>query len=314
MDLQGRVCLVTGGTAGIGYAAATELARRGGIVVLVGRSAERCEAAARSIQERTGNQRVEGLAADLSSQAEVRRLVGAFKARHDRLHVLVNNAGALYELRTESVDGIEMTLALNHLAPFLLTNLLLDMLRASAPSRIVNVSSDSHEMVKGFDFEDPQARGKQAGQPRYGRSRAASALWTFLLPRGHPALLQYARTKLANLLFTRELARRLKGTGVSVYAMHPGFVASSFSTGNGAYGWFMRLWTRLFAITAEEGASTVVHLAASPEVKGESGGYFVKERPATPSAAALDDHAATRLWELSEELTGLGQTDLDGNP
>ena len=302
-SMAGKTCMVTGATAGIGAFAARELARRGAAVVIVGRSKERCEAAAEAIRRETGNASVEFLQADLSSQAEIRRLAAEFLARHRRLDVLINNAGALFELRRESADGIELTFALNHLGYFLLTNLLLDALKASAPSRIVNVSSDAHRLVRrAFDLDDPQARMRH---PRYGRSKAASLLWTCLAPPWHPAFMQYAQTKLANLLFTYELARRLERTGVTVNALHPGFVASNFTAGNGVYGWFMRIWARLLAISVEQGAHTIIHLATSPEVEGVNGKYFVKQKPAESSPASRDAAAARRLWQLSEKMTGL---------
>jgi NAD(P)-dependent dehydrogenase (short-subunit alcohol dehydrogenase family) len=263
--MAGKTCLVTGATGGIGLVTARELARRGATVVLVGRSPERCEVSAAAIRQETGNPTVEFVAADLSSQAEVRRLARAFRERHPRLHVLVNNAGALFAYREESADGIEKTLALNHLAPFLLTNLLLDTLTASAPARVVTVSSHAHAMVDRFDFDDPQARRG------YGRSAAGNALYTLFAPMRHPALLQYARTKLANLLFTYELARRLAGTGVTANALDPGFVATNFMAGNGTLGRFMRLWSRLFGVSPEEGAKRSVSLATSAVVAGVTG-------------------------------------------
>jgi NAD(P)-dependent dehydrogenase (short-subunit alcohol dehydrogenase family) len=285
-SMGGKTCLVTGATAGIGEVTARELARRGACVVLVGRSQQRCEATAEAIRRETGNPSVEYLRADLSSQAEVRRLAREFLAQHNRLDVLVNNAGALFAQRRESVDGIEMTLALNHLAYFLLTNLLLDTLKASAPARIVNVSSHAHEMVRAFDFDNPQARG--GGLLGYGQSKVGSLLFTLFAPTRHPALLQYARSKLANLLFTFELARRLEGTGVTVNALHPGFVASRFMAGNGALGWFMRRWAGLFGISPEEGAKTTVYLATSPEVAGVTGKHFAKQKVIPSSPASLD--------------------------
>lgn len=298
--MAGRVCLVTGGTAGIGRVIACELAGRGAHVVIVGRDPGRCGAAVQAIQRETGNQWVGFIAADLSSQAEVRRLALEFMERHDRLHVLVNNAGALFALRRESVDGIEMTLALNHLAYFLLTNLLLGTIKASVPARIVNVASRAHAGAKFFDFDDPQARARS---PRYGQSEARSLLYTLTIPWRHPGYAQYAQSKLANLLFTCELARRLEGTGVTVNAMHPGFVKSSFTSGNGAFGWFMRQWAGLLGISAEEGADTAVYLATSPEVEGVSGKYFVRREPVESSPASRDAGAAARLWRLSGELT-----------
>lgn len=308
-SMAGKTCLVTGATAGIGEVTARELARRGATVAIVGRNQERCETTVAAIRRETGNAAVEFIKADLSSQTEVRHLATEFRARNSRVDVLVNNAGALFELRRESVDGIEMTLALNHLGYFLLTILLLDKLKASAPARIVNVSSDAHQMVKGFNFDDPQARARR-GFRAYGQSKVASLLFSMLAPRAHPALLQYAQSKLANLLFTYELARRLKGTGVTANALHPGFVASSFTARNGVFGWFMRRWAALFAVSVEEGAKTPIYLATSPNVEGVSGQYFVKQKPVPSSPASRDDAAARRLWRLSEELCGISAVDL----
>lgn len=302
-SMAGKTCLVTGATVGIGKVTARELARRGATVILVGRNRQRCEAVVETIRDVTGNPNVDFLVADLSSQADIRRLAGEFRERHDRLHVLTNNAGALFALRHESVDGIEMTLALNHLNYFLLTNLLLDALKAGAPSRIVNVASDAHEVVSSFDFDDPQARTRR-GLRAYGSSEAASLLFTMFLPMRHPAFLRYGETKLANLLFTYELARRLEGTGVTANALHPGFVSTGFTAGNGAFGWCMRRWAGLLALDPEKGARTSIYLATSPEVEGITGRYFVKERPAASSPASSDEEAARRLWRLSEEWTG----------
>jgi NAD(P)-dependent dehydrogenase (short-subunit alcohol dehydrogenase family) len=294
--------MVTGATSGIGLATARDLARRGATVFIVGRNTERGIQATEAIRRETGNQSVEWLAADLSSQAEVRSLAQAFLARHRGLHVLVNNAGALYALRQESVDGIEMTLALNHLGPFLLTKLLLDALMAAAPARIVNVTSSAHEDVDGFDFEDPQA-ARTRGLGSYPRSEPASIFYSLALPWAHPGFLQYARTKLANLLFTNELARRLERSGVTANALDPGLVASGFSGGNGVYGWFMRRYVGLRGIGVEEGAATPIYLATSTDVERISGGYFVNRQPAHCSDAAKDPAAAARLWQLSEDLT-----------
>jgi NAD(P)-dependent dehydrogenase (short-subunit alcohol dehydrogenase family) len=299
--MNGKICLVTGATAGIGLVTARELARRGATVVLVGRNAERGRQATETIQRETGNAAVEFLSADLSSQAEVRNLARQFLARYPRLHVLVNNAGAMYALRQESVDGIEMTLALNHLAPFLLTNLLLDALKAAAPARIVNLASAAHEDVDGFDFTDPEA-ARTGGLGSYPRSELASLFYSLALPWAHPGFQQYARTKLANVLFTVELAQRLAGTGVTANALHPGLVASDFAAGNGVYGWFMRRYVGLRGIDVEQGAATSIVLATSPELEQVSGRYFADRRLARCSAAASDREAAAKLWQLSEEL------------
>lgn len=280
--MGGKVVLVTGATSGIGRVTAGTLARRGATVILVGRDPDRTAATVEQVRRESGNPAVESLLADLSSQADVRRLADEFRARHDRLDVLINNAGAMFFERRESVDGIELTLALNHLAYFQLTNLLLEPLRASAPSRVVVVASDAHRMVKGFNFDDPQ------GQARY---------------RG---LRTYAQSKLANLLFAFELARRLEGTRVTVNAVHPGFVATNFFAGVGRGKWLFRTLARLVAIDPEKGAATSIYAASSPDVAGLTGLYFEKSREARPSPAALDREAARRLWDLSAAWTKLG--------
>jgi NAD(P)-dependent dehydrogenase (short-subunit alcohol dehydrogenase family) len=279
--MSGRRCLVTGATSGIGAVTAQELARLGAEVILVGRDPKKCEEMRGRLRQQTGNAAVHAMVADLSSQAEVRRLAEAVREQFDRLDVLVNNAGALFLERRESVDGIEMTFALNHLAYFLLTHLLLDRLNAAAPSRIVVVASDAHRGAS-IDFDDLQARGRFKG------------------------LRTYSRSKLANVLFARELARRLEGSGVTVNALHPGVVNSSFfSSGEGPAWWVMRRVAGLFAIPSAQGAQTSIYLASSPEVEGVSGAYFVKQREVKPAAAAQDDEVARRLWRVSEEMTGL---------
>lgn len=280
--MYGKICLVTGATSGIGAVTARELARRGARVIVVGRSRERCEATVERIEEQTGNQAVDYSLADLSSQEAIRRLAREVRERYPRLDVLVNNAGGLFAQRRESTDGIEMTFALNHLGYFFLTNLLLDTLKASAPARIVNVASDAHRMAKGIDFDDIRERKRFRG------------------------LRAYAESKLANLMFTFELARRMEGTGVTSNALHPGFVATNIFAGNGWGGWSMRLGARWFAIDPEEGAKTSIYLASSPEVEGVTGRYFYRCKPIEPSPAAWDAGAARRLWGLSEELTRLG--------
>ena len=299
---DGKVCMVTGATAGIGLVTARELARTGATVIIIGRNPERCIQARDAIRQETGNARVDCICADLSVQADIRRVAREFLARHDRLHVLVNNAGALFALRRESADGIEMTLALNHLAPFLLTDLLLPALKAAAPARIVNVASAAHEDVAQFDFDDPQA-ARSKGWGRYPRTERESIFYCMAMPWAHPAFLQYARTKLANLLFTTELSRRLSGSGVTANALHPGMIDSSFSDGNGVYGWFMRRFMALRGISVEAGAETSVYLAMAAEVEPLSGRYFVNKKSAPCSPAAQDAAAAARLWQLSEDLT-----------
>lgn len=278
--MTGKICMITGSNAGIGEETARVLAGRGATVVVVGRSAERCAAAAEAIRRSTGHSAVEFLVADLSTSRGIRGLAEQFQTRHPRLDVLVNNAGAMFAARQENSDGIEMTFALNHLAYFLLTNLLLDSLRAAPRARIVNVASDAHRMVRGLNFDDLQNRNRYQG------------------------FRVYSQSKLANILFTYELARRLEGTNITANALHPGFVATSFFEGNGLSGLLMRVGATLFAIPKEKGARTSIHLASSPEVEGVSGGYFERERPAKSSRATYDDAAARRLWQISEELTG----------
>ena len=281
-DLHGKVCLVTGATGGIGAVAARRLAALGATVVGVGRDAARCEAAAAAIRAATGNPQVEFLCADLSSQAQVRTLAAAFCARHAQLHVLLNNAGAYHFQRGTTPDGIERTFALNHLGYFLLTLLLLDRLQASAPARIVNVASSAHRSAN-LDLADVELTVGYRG-------------WT-----------AYANSKLANLLFTFELAQRLAGTGVTATAVHPGWVATRFAENNmrGLLAMlrpFYRLYQRCTAIPPEQGADTLVWLASAPEVEGVSGKYFRDRLEREPTATALDALLAQRLWELSERM------------
>jgi NAD(P)-dependent dehydrogenase (short-subunit alcohol dehydrogenase family) len=280
--MGGKVALVTGGTSGIGKATAMALSAMGADVVVVGRDRERGERAAAEIRAQTGG-RVDLALADLSSQAEVRALAEEFKRRYDRLDVLVNNAGLVQSTRTETVDGLESTFAINHLAPFLLTNLLLDMLKGSAPSRVVTVSSEA-ERWGNIDFDDLQSKKKYRGFPVYGM------------------------TKLANIMFTYELAERLKGTGVTATCMHPGAVNTRFGTNNRGPMTILFRAFKPFMRTPEQGADTVIWLAASPEVEGLSGRYYADRKPLEPKKIANDPAARRRLWEESERLTGLGVT------
>jgi NAD(P)-dependent dehydrogenase (short-subunit alcohol dehydrogenase family) len=278
--------LITGGTSGIGAAAAEALARAQWTVAVVGRDRARCESTISRIRQATGNGRVDYLLADLSSQSGVRAAAREFRARYDALQVLVNNVGGLFLNRRESQDGIELTLALNHLAPFLLTNLLLDLMRRSQPARIINVSSSGHHLSAGLRRDDLQ--------------------WRRGFYRGFQA---YHQSKLANLLFTYELARRLEGAGITSNAVHPGLVATNIGMDN---KWYWRMLkpavNMVFKdrfVPADEGARTVVYLAASPDVEGVTGSYFVDEAAAQSSAASRDMEAARWLWRESEELTGL---------
>ena len=278
--MTGKVCVVTGATSGIGRATARELTQRGATVIVVGRNRERATATVDEIKERTGNSSVEFMLADLSCQQDIRRLAQEFETRHRRLDVLINNAGAIMLSRRETVDGIERTFALNHLGYFLLTGIGIDTLKSSAPARIVNVSSSSHQRAR-IEFDNLQLR------ERYGGYRA------------------YAWSKLENILFTHELARRLAGTGVTANSLHPGLVATNFLANNGALGRFLNLLMGLRGISAEKGASTPVYLATSPEVETVTGKYFFRERAIASSRASYDEAAALRLWQLSAELTGL---------
>lgn len=280
-SMQGKVVLVTGATAGIGFVAARELARAGARILLAGRSPRSADEAVDRLREEVPGADVEPLAADLSALAEVRKLAADVAAKTDRLDVLVNNAGGIFLDRKETVDGFETTFAVNHLAPFLLTNLLLPLLRSTPSSRIVNVASEAHRGVR-MNFDDLE------GKSRYGGWRA------------------YQRSKLANVLFTRALADRLKGESITVNSLHPGYVNTRFFRDPTWKGTVMRAFANLFAISPEKGAETTVYLASSPDVANVSGGYFAKSRPATPSAAAKDDVAARRLWDVSAAMTGLG--------
>ncbi len=280
--MNSKTILVTGATNGIGKVAALELAKLGAAVAIVGRSPEKTQATVREIQATAGHPAVEGFVADLSSIAEVHRLAEDFRGRHTRLDVLINNAGGIYATRRLTADGYEYTFALNHLAYFLLTNLLLDILVASAPARIINVASQAHLGAR-LDFDDLQNE-KGYG---YGGYRA------------------YGQSKLANILFTYELARRLSGAGVTANALHPGTVATGFGVNNdGIMRLAMRLFHR-FSLAPEEGADTIVYLAASPEVEGQTGKYWVKRTPVRSSQASYDEVAQKRLWEVSAQLTGL---------
>ena len=278
--MHGKICVVTGATSGIGLVTAQVLAHQGATLIIVARNAERGAATVSRIRQETGNSAVELMVADLSVQAQVRQLASEIQHRIARLDVLVNNAGAFFARRQLSQDGLEMTFALNHLAYFLLTNLLFDSLKAADSARIVNVSSEAHRRAH-LDFSDLQ------GEHRYTGWRA------------------YARSKLANILFTYELARRLAGTGIVTNALHPGFVATNFGRNNrGIAAAFIRI-LQLAAISPEEGAQTIIYLASSPVVKGVTGQYFIKQQVVRSSQVSYDRAAAERLWQISAEMTRL---------
>ena len=272
--MQGKVCLVTGATSGIGKEIARGLSKLGATVAIAGRSREKCESAMQETKSASY------FLADLSSQAEVRKLAEEFSSKYDRLDVLINNAGVFLAERKLTVDGIECTLAVNHLAPFLLTNLLIDKLKASAPSRIVTTSSMAH---KGghLDLDDMQFE-----------------------KRRYSGIYAYSQSKLANILFTRELARQLAGTQVTANCFHPGAVRTDLVRGNSIYGLVWKA-AGTFFVSPEKGADTAVYLASSDQVAGMTGGYFVKRRQERSSDLSYGEETAKKLWKLSEKLTGL---------
>jgi NAD(P)-dependent dehydrogenase (short-subunit alcohol dehydrogenase family) len=275
--LAGRTCVVTGATSGIGLEAALGLAKQGARVVIVGRNPAKTEAVLREIRERSGNEAVEAALADLASQAAIRGLAKELEARCPRIDVLLNNAGVVTIRRETTPDGIETVFGVNHLGYFLLTLLLLDRLKASAPARIVNVASEAHRFAK-LDFANLQA---EQG-------------WSFMR--------QYGLSKLGNILFSYELARRLEGMGVTVNCLHPGAVGTNLGTNNGWLGRAVMTLGRPFLRTPAQGADTAIWLASSPEVEGVTGKYFVKRREKRTSPVSYERDAQARLWVESERL------------
>jgi NAD(P)-dependent dehydrogenase (short-subunit alcohol dehydrogenase family) len=283
--MDGKIVLVTGATSGIGYATAQEIARLGASVIIHGRTQERCLDTQSSIQQEPGNPAVDILVADLSSQAQIRLAAQAFYDKYDHLDVLVNNAGAFFLFRRLSVDGIEMTFAINHLAYFLLTHLLLEALKASPTARVVNVSSGSHTN-QHLDFDDLQLRKFYQPMQAYGRS------------------------KLANLLFTYELVRKLSGTKVTANALTPGMVATDIW--KKVVPWLNPLidpFMKRMGQTPLQGAQTSIYLATSPEVEGVSGKYFANQHPLKSSPESYDRQAARRLWDISLQMVGLNKVE-----
>lgn len=262
--------LVTGSTDGIGKETAKRLAQMGATILIHGRSRERGEETLQELRKKTGNNDLGLVVGDLSSMAQVRGIAEQVRAEHDRLDILINNAGVVAEERTQTEDGYELTFAVNHLAPFLLTNVLLNKLKTAAPSRVITVSSIAHGGTR-IDFDDPNL------ERDYSMNRA------------------YARSKLANLLFTYELARRLEGTGVTANALHPGVIGTKLlDVGFGGGG-----------APVEAGAETSVYLATSPEVESVTGKYFRNKKETNSSPASHDEQAQRKLWELSERMVGL---------
>lgn len=284
--MNGKICMVTGATSSIGEVTARELARLGATVIVVGRNPGKSVATVNMIKEQTGNPNVEFMLADLSSQREIRQLAQQFQSRYQHLHVLVNNAGAVFTRRQESADGIEMTFAVNYLGYFLLTNLLLDVLQASAPSRIINVSADvQHHKVTKIDFDDLQRKKKYR-------------FWDV-----------YMQTKLADWMFTYELAQWLKGTSVTANALHPGVLSSNLGMNNG--GILLLIWrlikplAKVVLTSPEKGAQTMIYLAISPEMEGITGEFFMKQKAIESYKVFINKDSTSRLWQVSAKLTGL---------
>lgn len=280
-DISGKTCVVTGGNSGIGRATAVGLASRGARTLIVSRDRSKGEAAVAHIREASGRDAVELIVGDLGTTATTRALAAEILARCPQLHVLVNNAGLWMTERVVNEDALETTFAVNHLGPFLLTNLLLDRLKASAPARIVNVSSQGHRMGE-IDFDDLQA------EKSFGKIQA------------------YCDSKLANVLFTRALAKRLAGTGVTANSLHPGVVNTNLgSNSKGAIRWVFDRIGPIFFTTEAKGARTSIFVAADPSIDGVSGEYFRNRRAEPASKAGRDDEVAERLWAVSARLTGL---------
>ncbi len=280
-NMQGKICMVTGANSGIGKATTLGLAQMGATVVMVCRDRTKGEEVQNEIKTKSGNNAVDLLQADLSSQQSIRQLVENFQHHSTHLHVLINNAGGSFPGRRETVDGLEMTFAVNYLAPFLLTHLLLDVLKASAPARIVNVSSESHQS-SSIKMDDLQGM------------------------KGYRSLNTYGQSKLAVVMFTYELARRLEGTGVTVNCLHPGFVATNF--GQSSTAPVIRTAVKFisrFGMSPEEGAKTSIYLASSPEVEGVTGKYFVKSIPKRSAAISYDESLQRQLWEQSAKLVNV---------
>ena len=284
-SMAGKTCLVTGANQGIGKETAVALAQMGAEVIITARHREKGEAALADIRQRSGNSRVDLMLADFASFDSIRQFASAFQSAHPRLHVLVNNAGAYNATRTLTRDGFETTFGVNHLGYFLVTKLLLDTIKASAPARIVSVSSGAHARGK-MNFDDLQGERSYAGFGAYGQS------------------------KLANVLFTYELARRLENTGITANCLHPGVVMTGFGKNNSGmignlFGVFQAVG-RPFLLTPEKGAQTSIYLASSPDVEGVTGKYFAKSREQQSNAVSHDQDVARRLWEVSEEMIASG--------
>jgi NAD(P)-dependent dehydrogenase (short-subunit alcohol dehydrogenase family) len=281
--MAGKVCIVTGANAGIGKATAEGLAGQGATVVMLCRNRDRGEAARGEIERQADSEAVVLMLADLASQASIRQFAEDFKERYERLHVLINNAAVIPPERTVTEDGIETQFAVNHLAYFLLTHLLLDVLKRSVPARIINVSSQAHQGAS-LDFDDLQSA------------------------TGYHPRRVYSRTKLANVLFTYELARRLRSSGVTANCLHPGVIATNILGNYLGSRRFFHFLAKLVGRSPEQGARTSLYLASAPELEGVTGRYFVNCKPAASSTASHDEQAAKRLWDVSAEMCGVAES------
>lgn len=291
-DMKGKICIVTGSNSGIGKETALSLAKMGAHVVMVVRSQERGEKARLEIVKQTGNNSVDLMICDLSSMDSIRRFAKEFKGKNNRLDVLINNAGAMFNKREVTPEGFERTFAVNYLGPFLLTHEMLDLLKSSAPSRIINVSSGLAKNGK-VDLEDLQSEKNYAGTKAYARVRAPV----------------YANTKLMLMMFTYELARRLKGTEVTANVLMPGFVATNLGKNSGSLSSsLMFKMVRPMQVNAKKGAETSVYLASSDEVKDVSGKCFAKKKEAATCPASYDEPLQKRLWKETVVLLNLPPT------
>jgi len=275
--MKGKICMITGANSGMGKATALELAEMGATIIMVCRNENRGNIAMKEIMDKTGNKNIDLFIADLSSQQAIRQFIDAFKRKYENLHVLINNAGVVLKKRTLTFDGIETNFAVKYLAPFLLSNLLLDILKKSSPSRIINVTSGLHKNAT-IDFDDLQSE------------KAYSAFGT------------YGKSKLALVLFTYELSRRLEGTNISVNILHPGVVSTNLGRDMNA---FMRGFQKIFFKSPKKGAETSIYLASSPDVEGVTGKYFINKKEAKSSEVSYNEEISRKLWDLSVKLTNL---------
>ncbi|HTV55100.1 MAG TPA: SDR family NAD(P)-dependent oxidoreductase [Terriglobia bacterium] len=290
--MKAKVVVITGATSGIGQVAAERLAAMGARIIQVARNRARAEAALKRLRERSADIAHSIYYADLLRLGEMKRVAAEIAAAEARIDVLINNAGAMFSSRQLTEDGLERTFALNHMSYFVLTQGLRERLIAAAPARVVNTASDAHESAK-LDFDDLQSENAYRGN------------WRESLRHGGPGFKVYSRSKLCNILFTRELARRLTGNGVTANCLHPGFVATRFGDQSGGVVSVGVRVAKLFALSPEKGAETLVYLAASPEVAGVTGKYFHKCRPILPSEEARADAAAKRLWQETARIADL---------